>query len=177
MFSWRYQILDLYQIHIYLVYSKFSRLISGVLCLHDIIVRSSLKKHRGVVIRVLACDAEDPQIKNIFDWESEKLPSVHPVVNGYPTLFRAGEGEFRRWRERRWAPPFTCCAQWCMWNPNMHCPYSQLAMRLNQYITSFTSGETGKLCIEGSSCASILVMAVTLLSISQNEGQPNYWFT
>ena len=51
----------------------------------------------------------------------EKTLSVHPAANGYLTLFRAG-GRFRRRRERRWAPPLTCRAQWHIWNPKLPLP-------------------------------------------------------
>ena len=43
------------------------------------------------MVRALAYGAEGPRIEITFDRVSGKL-SVHPVANGYPTLFRAGEG-------------------------------------------------------------------------------------
>ena len=46
-------------------------------------------RRRGVVVRALASGAEGRGIEITFDQVSETL---HPAANGYPTLFRAGEG-------------------------------------------------------------------------------------
>ena len=45
----------------------------------------------SLVPRALACGEEGPWIEITFDW-------VHPAANGYPTLFRAGEGLGREGR-------------------------------------------------------------------------------
>jgi len=36
---------------------------------------------------------KDPDSITARDWYFSKALTVHPAVNGYPTLFRAGEGE------------------------------------------------------------------------------------
>ena len=47
---------------------------------------------RAAVVRAPACGAEGPRIEITFDQVNKKTLSVHPSANGYPTLFRAGEG-------------------------------------------------------------------------------------
>ena len=64
------------------------------------------ERHCGRVLRVLITGAEGPGFKTqLVHWMFQKL-SAHPAINGYLTLFRAGEGEGGDGEE--WHPHLRC---------------------------------------------------------------------
>ena len=87
-----------------------------------------MERRRSAVVRALVCCAEGTRSKSSSIWWAETSPLL--PSNKRVSDFLQSWGMFRRRRERTWTPPFTSLAHWQEWNPNIHCPYGQLAMRL-----------------------------------------------
>ena len=80
------------------------------------------------MVRALACGAEGPWIEITFDQVSEKL-FVLPAANGYPTLFRDGEGLGGNGRGDGHHPSHAVHSDACG-TLNFHCLFGQPAMGL-----------------------------------------------